>query len=104
MIEHAQGSLGTTVLPRSVRGALDAMRANVEQDWSVTDLACVAAVSTRTLQRQFQVFLGKTPGGALREIRFERARRQLLQGLPGTKGADIALRCGFPPGAAFSRA
>jgi len=61
-----------------------------------------AAVSIRTLQRQFQVFLGKTPGGALREIRFERARRELLQGLPGTKVTDIALRCGFLHGGRFS--
>src|SRR5882757_7780724 len=102
MIEQAQGSSGTTLLPRSVRGALDAMRANVERDWSVAELAAAAAVSIRTLQRQFQVFLGKTPGGALREIRFERARRELLQGLPGTKVTDIALRCGFPHGGRFS--
>jgi AraC-like DNA-binding protein/tetratricopeptide (TPR) repeat protein len=102
MIERVQGSPGTTLLPRSVRGALDAMRANMEHDWSVADLAAAAAVSTRTLQRQFQVFLGKTPGIALREIRFERARRELLQGQPGTKVTDVALRCGFAHCGRFS--
>jgi AraC-like DNA-binding protein/tetratricopeptide (TPR) repeat protein len=102
MMEHAHGLSGATLLPRSVRGALDAMRANVEHDWSVTDLASAAAVSVRTLQRQFQVFLGRTPGLALREIRLERARRELLQGLPGSKVTDIALRCGFPHGGRFS--
>jgi len=61
------------------------MRANVERDWSVAELAAAAAVSIRTLQRQFQVFLGKTPGGALREIRFERARRELLQACPARR-------------------
>jgi AraC-like DNA-binding protein len=102
MIEHAQGSSGTTLLPRSVRGALDAMRANIEHDWSVTDLASAAAVSARTLQRQFRVFLGKTPGGALREIRFEHARRELLHGQLGTKVTDVALRCGFAHCGRFS--
>ena len=102
MIERLQGSPGTTLLPRSVRGALDAMRANMEHDWSVTDLAAAAAVSARTLQRQFQVFLGKTPGIALRDIRFERARRELLQGQPGTKVTDVALRCGFAHCGRFS--
>jgi AraC-like DNA-binding protein/tetratricopeptide (TPR) repeat protein len=102
MIERVQGSPGTTLLPRSVRGALDAMRANMEHDWSVADLAAAAAVSTRTLQRQFQVFLGKTPGIALREIRFERARRELLQGQPGAKVTDVALRCGFAHCGRFS--
>src|SRR6266568_803357 len=102
MIEQAQGSSGAVLLPRGVRGALDAMRANVEHDWSVTGLAAAASVSARTLQRQFRVFLGKTPSVALREIRFERARRELLQGLPDTKVTDIALRCGFPHGGRFS--
>jgi AraC-like DNA-binding protein/tetratricopeptide (TPR) repeat protein len=102
MIERVQGSSGITLLPRSVRGALDTMRANMEHDWSVTDLAAAAAVSARTLQRQFQVFLGKSPGIALRDIRFERARRELLQGQPGTKVTDVALRCGFPHCGRFS--
>jgi AraC-like DNA-binding protein/tetratricopeptide (TPR) repeat protein len=102
MIERVQGSPGTTLLPRSVRGALDAMRANMEHDWSVPDLAAAAAVSARTLQRQFQVFLGKTPGIALRDIRFERARRELLQGQPGTKVTEVALRCGFAHCGRFS--
>src|SRR5258708_17662446 len=102
MIEHARGSSSATLLPRSVRGALDAMRANVARDWSVTDLAAAVAVSSRTLQRQFQVFLGTTPGGALREIRFERARRGLLQGQHGTKVTPLAPRCGFAHFGRFS--
>ena len=102
MIDRVEGLPGTTLLPRSVRSALDAMRANMEHDWNVTELAAAAAVSARTLQRQFQVFLGKTPGIALREIRFERARRELLQGQPGTKVTDVALRCGFTHCGRFS--
>jgi AraC-like DNA-binding protein/tetratricopeptide (TPR) repeat protein len=85
----------TAPLPRNVRRALDAIRANVGRDWSVIDLAAVAGVSGRTLQRQFRVFLGKTPGAVLRDVRFECARRELLQGTPGVKVMDVALRCGL---------
>jgi AraC-like DNA-binding protein/predicted Zn-dependent protease len=83
------------LLPRSVRRAVDAMHANVGRAWTVGELAAVAGVSSRTLQRQFLAFLRKTPGAMLRDIGFERARRELLQGSPGTKVMDIALRSGF---------
>jgi AraC-like DNA-binding protein/tetratricopeptide (TPR) repeat protein len=85
-----------TILPRAVRRALETMRADVGHDWSVRELAAAAGVSGRTLQRQFQIFFGKTPHVALRDLRFECARRELLQGLPGSKVMDVALRCGLP--------
>ena len=91
-----------TPLPRGVRRALDAMRGNPGREWSVTELAAAAGLSSRTLQRQFRVFLGKTPHAALRDIRFENARRELLQGVPDSKVMDIAQRCGFPHFGRFS--
>lgn len=90
------------VLPRSVRRAVDAMHANAGHAWTVGELAAVAGVSNRTLQRQFLAFLRKTPGAMLRDISFERARRELLQGSPGAKVMDIALRSGFPHCGRFS--
>src|SRR5216684_4451504 len=95
-------SSSLSLLPRGVRRALDAMRANIGHDWSVTELASVAGVSGRTLQRQFRIFLGKAPHAALRDVRFECARRELLQGLPDAKVMDVALRCGFPHCGRFS--
>src|SRR3981189_1967280 len=92
----------TPLLPRAVRRALDAMRANVGRDWSVTELADVAGVSSRTLQRQFRIFLGKAPRAALCDVRFERARRELLQGLPDARVTDVALRYGFAHCGRFS--
>jgi AraC-like DNA-binding protein/tetratricopeptide (TPR) repeat protein len=89
-------------LPRSIRRALDAMRANVERDWSVVDLATVAGVSSRTLQRQFRCFVGKAPHIALRDVRFESARRGLLQGETDTKVIDVALRSGLQHFGRFS--
>jgi AraC-like DNA-binding protein/tetratricopeptide (TPR) repeat protein len=96
------GASNTPLLPRGVRRALDAMRTNVGHDWNVTELAGVAGLSGRTLQRQFRIFLGKPPRTALRDLRFESARRELLQGLPDVKVMDVALRCGFPHCGRFS--
>ena len=62
----------------------------------LTELAAIAGTSGRTLQRQFLSFVGKTPRAVLREIGLECARRELLQGAPGVKIMDVALRCGFP--------
>ena len=90
------------LLPRSVRRALDAMHANVGHSRAVAELAAVAGVSSRTLQRQFLAFLGKTPRAMLRDIGFERARRELLQGSPGAKVMDVALRAGFAHCGRFS--
>ncbi len=89
-------------LPRGVRRVLDAMRGNVGRDWRLAELAAIAGVSGRTLQRQFLAFVGKTPRAVLREIGFEAARRELLQGAPGVKVMDVALRCGFPHCGRFS--
>ena len=92
----------TPPLPRSVRRALDAMHANVGHPWRISELAAIAGVSARTLQRQFLSFLGKAPGAVLRDIGFERARRDLLQGAFGDKVMDVAARCGFTHDGRFS--
>src|SRR5438270_101649 len=78
------------------------MHADVGHSRTVTELAAVAGVSSRTLQRQFLAFLRKTPRAMLRDISFERARRELLQGRPNAKVMDIALRSGFPHCGRFS--
>jgi AraC-like DNA-binding protein/tetratricopeptide (TPR) repeat protein len=90
------------VLPRGVRRALDAMRAAAGREVGLAELAAAAGTSSRTLQRQFKIFLGKSPAAALRDIRFESARRNLLQGAPGVRVMDVALRCGFPHFGRFS--
>ena len=84
-----------SVLPRSVRRAIEAMRSTPARDFTVSELAAIAGVSGRTLQRQFQAFLGKTPVAVLRDVRLECARRALLRGSPRTTITDVALRCGF---------
>ncbi|KRR18795.1 helix-turn-helix domain-containing protein [Bradyrhizobium retamae] len=102
MIAGQNVSSAASALPRGVRRALDAMRANVGHSWRLTELAAIGGVSGRTLQRQFLSFVGKTPRAALREIGLECARRELLQGTPDIKIMDVALRSGFPHFGRFS--
>jgi len=102
MTACSQGASSAPLLSRGVRRALDAMRANVGRDWSLTDLAGVSGMSGRTLQRQFRSFLGKTPRAVLRDIRFEFARRELLHGSPGSKVMDVAEDCGLTHFGRFS--
>lgn len=82
-------------LPRSVRTALDAMRNTIEHRWTVAELAELAGVSGRTLQRHFATFVGKSPQEVMRDLGFDCARRELLRGQPGARVMDVALRCGF---------
>jgi AraC-like DNA-binding protein/tetratricopeptide (TPR) repeat protein len=102
MIERSDKSSGRSVLPRGVRRALDVMQAASERNIGIPELAAAAGLSGRTLQRQFRFFLGKTPHEALRDIRLERARQQLLQGAHGLKITDVALRCGYSHFGRFS--
>jgi AraC-like DNA-binding protein/tetratricopeptide (TPR) repeat protein len=81
---------------------MDAMHANVGHRWTIGELAAVAGTSGRTLQRQFLTFLGRTPREVLRDVGFERARRELLQGAPALKVMEVAARCGFPHFGRFS--
>lgn len=103
MISEDNGP-STVPLPRSVRRALEAMHANVGHRWRVAELASVAGVSSRTLQRQFMCFLGKSPQAVQHDIGLEQARHELLLGAPGEKVRDVALRCGFPHFGRFSAA
>jgi len=84
------------LLPRAVRRALDVMRADPGHEWNVRELARAASVSARTLQRQFRSFLGKTPHAALSDLRFETARRALLNSSPEAKVGNVALMSGIP--------
>jgi AraC-like DNA-binding protein/Flp pilus assembly protein TadD len=102
MIAGPGTSSNRLLLPRGVRRALDAIHANPGHAWTVTELAAVAGTSNRTLQRQFLAFLGKPPRAMLRDIGFERARSELLQGASDARVTDIALRSGFPHCGRFS--
>ena len=92
----------SSALPRGVRRALDAMRAAPGRDLDLAELSAIAETPARTLQRQFRTFLGKSPLDALRDVRFETARRELLRGAPNAKVTEIAARAGFTHFGRFS--
>ncbi len=81
--------------PRSLRKALDLLRADVAKAWTVSEISAACGVAPRTLQKHFRRFIGKSPLDHLRGLRFEKARQALL----GTSGdattAQIAASCGF---------
>jgi AraC-like DNA-binding protein/tetratricopeptide (TPR) repeat protein len=89
-------------MPRTVRRALDAMHANIGHRWTVRELARIAGTSERSLQRQFLAFVGKPPRAVLQDIGYERARRELMQGLGCERVMDVAGRCGFQHFGRFS--
>jgi len=82
-------------LPRGLARVLRTMRTTPAHRFTIGDLARIAGISRRTLQRQFQSFLDQTPLEALRQIRLEAARQILLRGSKRATVSDVALRCGF---------
>jgi AraC-like DNA-binding protein len=85
-----------TAAPRAVRRAAEAMRAEPERPFTVTDLAEVAGVSRRSLQQGFQRYVGMSPMTYLREVRLGRAHDELRYGDPADVSvAEVAHRYGF---------
>ncbi|WP_433728376.1 AraC family transcriptional regulator [Actinoplanes sp. CA-051413] len=82
--------------PRAVRRAVEAVRADAAQSFTVADLAQIAGVSSRSLQDGFQRYLGTSPMAYLREVRLSLAHQQLGEAGPEqTTVTEIAYRCGF---------
>jgi AraC-like DNA-binding protein len=82
--------------PAAVRRAVDAIRASPEATFTLADLAAVAGVGRRSLQQSFQRYVGITPMAYLRQVRIERAHRDLSRAeRNGTTVAQVAQRYGF---------
>ena len=99
--EISSGVSGAAVLPRAVRRAIDFMQAGFERDIGIADLAAAAGLWPARCNASSRVS-GQEPHEALRDIRFDGARRQLLLGKPGTRVMDVAAACGFPHFGRFS--
>ena len=82
--------------PRAVRRAAEAMRADPARPFTVSDLARIAGVSSRSLQDGFQRHLATSPMAYLREVRLSWAHEELKRaGAGGATVTDVAYRCGF---------
>jgi AraC-like DNA-binding protein len=85
-----------TTAPRAMRQAMDAMQEHPEYPYTLTDLADITGVSTRSLQAGFRRYLGSTPMAYLRQVRLARAHDDLRAADPSQRTvAEIAYRWGF---------
>src|SRR5262245_16295146 len=82
-------------LPRSLKKAIERLEAEPASSWRLATLAAACGIAPRTLQKHFRRFVGRAPLAYLREVRFERARRELLGAAETVTITEIATRCGF---------
>jgi AraC-like DNA-binding protein len=82
-------------LPGDVVRAIDWLRSHLSQPLDLEHLAAVAGVRPRTLEAHFKTFLGTTPLGWLRRMRFANARRKLEECFEDTSVTSVALGAGF---------
>jgi AraC-like DNA-binding protein len=81
--------------PRHVRLAEEFMAAHAGEAIAIGDIAAAAGVGIRTLFEGFRHFRGTTPMAALRAVRLEAVRAELLAAAGTASVTDIALRWGF---------
>ncbi|MEU6394340.1 AraC family transcriptional regulator [Streptomyces sp. NPDC046939] len=82
--------------PRQIKRVTDAMTANPAHPFPTTELARIAGVSVRSLQRAFRDHHGVTPLTYLRNLRLDRVHSDLhTEQPPGTTLADLAAHWGF---------
>lgn len=86
--------------PRVVR-ALDIMEAHLEHPLSLSQIANVAAISERQLERLFMRYLGKRPLRVYLDIRLRFGRELVMRSTYPV--SLIAARCGFSDASHFNR-
>jgi AraC-like DNA-binding protein len=82
-------------LPADLVRALNWLRSHLSDPVDLELLASIAGVRPRTLESHFKTFLGTTPLGWLRQIRFAHARRALERGRADATVTGVALASGF---------
>ncbi|HJQ56218.1 MAG TPA: AraC family transcriptional regulator [Vineibacter sp.] len=82
------------ISPRSVKRAVDYVHAHLHEPIAVEQLVAAAGVPGRTLYLHFRQATGLTPLAYVRKARYERVRRELVNG-SGDSLTVIAARWGF---------
>jgi len=82
--------------------AVTLMEANIEEPLSTDEIAQLAGISRRQLERLFKQYLGSLPSRYYLELRLNRAR-QLLRDT-NYSIVQVGLMCGFSSGSHFSTA
>jgi len=91
----AADSETSTALPAGLARALTWLRANLNESVHLDQLAQIADVHPRTLERHFRRFLDTTPHGWVRRLRLVRARQELINGDREKSVTGVALASGF---------
>jgi AraC-like DNA-binding protein len=82
--------------PRTVRRAVEAMRADPGRPYTVAELARIAGISSRSLQQSFRRYTGMPPMAYLRDVRLSLAHDRLSKADPrAATVAGIAYQTGF---------
>ena len=89
--------------PGNVKRAEEFMRANAGAPLTIAEIAQAAGCSIRSLQTAFQRFRGATPMAALRRIRLEEARTEMLRAGHSESIAQIAAGHGFSTPSRFAQ-
>jgi AraC family carnitine catabolism transcriptional activator len=87
--------------PAIVRQAIQMMEAHLESPLAIPDICERLNVSQRHLNRQFTLYVNKSPVMYYRDIRLDRARCLVTQ--TELKLAEVAVACGFSSQAHFTR-
>jgi transcriptional regulator GlxA family with amidase domain len=82
--------------------AVTLMEANIEEPLSTDEIAQLAGISRRQLERLFKQYLGSLPSRYYLELRLQRARQLLLD--TNYSIVQVGLMCGFSSGSHFSTA
>jgi len=85
-----------------VLDVIAAMEANLESPLPLAELACLAGLSLRQLERLFAAELGMRPGLYYRHLRLKRARHLVLQ--TGMSMMQVAVATGFSSATHFAKA
>ena len=89
--------------PGNVKRAEEFMRTNTGAPLTIVEIAQAAGCSVRALQVAFQQFRGRTPTAALRQIRIEEARAEMLRNGRAESIARIAAGHGFSNPSRFAQ-
>jgi len=90
------------VLQPKLTDAVALMEANIEEPLSTDEIAQLAGISRRQLERLFKQYLGSLPSRYYLELRLRRARQLLLD--TNHSIVQVGLMCGFSSGSHFSTA
>jgi len=81
--------------PRAVQKVLYHIESVPGSQFTLSDLAVVAGISSRQLQHLFRERFGMSPMAYVRQLRLDGVRRDLQRAVDGTKVGDVAFRWGF---------